>query len=218
MLLKSILKLIAVPFATSNCGEGVLVWKCENSAAWHGDAGVGHRVGLQQFWHLSRRQAGDCSCAQGAGCRNQFPGHGRRTWERARGKPGPLASGGTVEEAAAFGEVLLISVPYRALAALGQGLRATLTGKIVLDACNPYPPDPAPLIREVESEGVALVSTRLLSGVRLVRAFSAVDATAIEASAAGRGQRLAVPIASDDQEALQVAEQLVRDAGCDPDG
>src|SRR5258707_15008492 len=61
-----------------------------------------------------------------------------------------------------------------------------------------------------------LVSTRLLSGVRLVRAFSAVDATAIEASAAGRGQRLAVPIASDDQEALQVAEQLVRDAGCDP--
>jgi len=97
-----------------------------------------------------------------------------------------------------------------------KGLRATLTGKIVLNACNPYPPDPAPLIREVESEGVALVSTRLLSGVRLVRAFSAVDATAIEASAAGRGQRLAVPIASDDQEALQVAEQLVRDAGCDP--
>ena len=46
-----------------------------------------------------------------------------------------------------------------------------------------------------------------------MRAFSAVDATAIEASAAGRGQRL---IASDDQEALQVAEQLVRDAGCDP--
>src|ERR1700733_12415003 len=34
MLLKSILKLIAVPFATRNCGEGVLVWKCENSAAW----------------------------------------------------------------------------------------------------------------------------------------------------------------------------------------
>jgi hypothetical protein len=43
--------------------------------------------------------------------------------------------------------------------------------------------------------------------------FSAVDATAIEASAAGRGQRLAVPIASDDQEALQVAEQLVPRCG-----
>jgi len=49
-----------------------------------------------------------------------------------------------------------------------------------------------------------------------VRAFSAVDATAIEASAAGRGERLGVPLASDDLEAMQVAEQLVRDAGCDP--
>jgi predicted dinucleotide-binding enzyme len=52
--------------------------------------------------------------------------------------------------------------------------------------------------------------------VRLVRAFSAVDATAIEASAAGRGQRLGVPLASDDPAALVIAETLVRDAGCDP--
>jgi predicted dinucleotide-binding enzyme len=129
---------------------------------------------------------------------------------------GPLASAGNVEEAAAFGEVVLIAVPYRALEALGQELRAPLTGRIVLDACNPYAPDPAALIRDVEAEGVALASARLLPGVRLVRAFSAVDATAVEASAAGRGERLGVPIASDDTDALLVAEQLVRDAGCEP--
>jgi predicted dinucleotide-binding enzyme len=136
--------------------------------------------------------------------------------QRAAAALGPLAFGGTIEEAAAFGEVVLISVPYRALEALGESLRVLLASKIVLDACNPYPPDPATLISEVEAEGVAQASARLLPGVRLVRAFSAVDATAIEASAAGRGQRLGVPLASDDPEAMQVADQLVRDAGCDP--
>jgi len=64
---------------------------------------------------------------------------------------GPLASGGTAQEAAAFGEVVLISVPYRALEALGQALQAVLAGKIVLDACNPYQPDTAALIREIEA-------------------------------------------------------------------
>jgi predicted dinucleotide-binding enzyme len=136
--------------------------------------------------------------------------------QRVAAALGLLASGGTAEEAAAFGDVVLISVPYRVLEALGQELQASQAGKIVLDACNPYQPDPAALIREIEAEGVALASARLLPGVRLVRAFSAVDATAIEASAAGRGERLGVPLASDDLEAMQVAEQLVRDAGCDP--
>jgi predicted dinucleotide-binding enzyme len=129
---------------------------------------------------------------------------------------GPLATSGTIEEAAAFGEVVLIAVPYRALEELGQTLRASFEDKVVMDACNPYAPDPVRLIREVEAEGVALASARLLPGTRLVRAFSAVDATAIEASAAGRGDQLGVPLASDDRAALKIAETLVRDAGCDP--
>ena len=129
---------------------------------------------------------------------------------------GPLASAGTIEEAAALGEVVLIAVPYRALEDIGRDLQTHLAGKIVLDACNPFGPDPEALIRDIEAEGVALASSRLLPGVRYVRAFSAVDATAVEASAEGRSQRLGVPLASDDVAALEVAEQLVRDAGCDP--
>ena len=57
---------------------------------------------------------------------------------------------------------------------------------------------------------------KYLPGARLVRAFSAVDATSVEASPAGRGATLGVPLASDDEEALRVAERLVRDAGCEP--
>lgn len=129
---------------------------------------------------------------------------------------GPGASAGTAAEAAAFGEVVLIATPYGALQKIGHDLGGALKGKIVLNACNPYPPDPEAFRREVEGAGVALSTAKYLPGVRLVRAFSAVDATSVEASAAGRGARLGVPLASDDEDALRIVEQLVRDAGCEP--
>jgi aryl-alcohol dehydrogenase-like predicted oxidoreductase len=100
------------------------------------------------------------------------------------------ALAGTTQEAARFGDVVLIAVPYRALPQLAVDLGEALAGKIVLDACNPYTPDPPELQNAIEAEGVALASARLLPRARLVRAFSAVDATAIEDSAARTGERL----------------------------
>lgn len=64
---------------------------------------------------------------------------------------------------------------------------------------------------------MAETSQRLLPGTRYVRAFSAVDATAIEASAsASATNKLGVPIASDDAEALKVVAKLVEDVGSVP--
>jgi predicted dinucleotide-binding enzyme len=129
---------------------------------------------------------------------------------------GPRASAGTPAEAAAFGEVVLIATPFGELETIGRELGGALKGKIVLDACNPYPPDREAFRREIETAGVAVSTAKYLPGARLVRAFSAVDATSVEASVAGRGARLGVPLASDDEEALRIAERLVRDAGCEP--
>ena len=42
------------------------------------------------------------------------------------------------------------------------------------------------------------------------------DATSVEASFEGRGETLSVPLASDDQDALAMAAQLLRDARCEP--
>jgi predicted dinucleotide-binding enzyme len=131
-------------------------------------------------------------------------------------KLGPHTTAGTPAEAAAFGEVVLIATPYGELEKIGHDLGGALQGKIVLDACNPYPPDPEPFRREIEKAGVAISTAKYFPGARLVRAFSAVDATSVEASAAGRGAKLGVPLASDDKDALRVAEHLVRDAGCEP--
>jgi predicted dinucleotide-binding enzyme len=127
---------------------------------------------------------------------------------------GPRASAGTVREAAAFASVLLFAVPYDALPQLGRDLQDVLRGKVVLDACNAG--RGGDLSREAEANGVALTSAKYLPGTRLVRAFSAVDATAIAASARRSEGKLGVPLAADDAEAMRIAERLVRDAGCEP--
>ncbi|MCC7463164.1 MAG: NADPH-dependent F420 reductase [Gammaproteobacteria bacterium] len=127
---------------------------------------------------------------------------------------GPRASAGTPQQAAAFGSVLLIATPYDAPPDLGRKLADTLRGKIVLDACNPS--SGSALAREAEPIGVGALSARLLPGTRLVRVFSSVDATQIDASARRRTGKLGVPLASDDEDAMQVAAQLVRDAGSEP--
>ncbi len=129
---------------------------------------------------------------------------------------GPKAFVGTALEAAAYASVLLFAVPYEALPQLGKDLQGQLKGKVVLDACNPAPGSDSTLTKEAEDAGVALTSAKYLPGARLVRAFSAVDTYCIESSANHSGDRVGIPIASDDSAALQIAAQLVLDAGCDP--
>ena len=46
---------------------------------------------------------------------------------------------GTPKEAAEFGEVVLVSVPYHATPQVGRDLAGVWKGKIVLDTGNPYP-------------------------------------------------------------------------------
>jgi 8-hydroxy-5-deazaflavin:NADPH oxidoreductase len=127
---------------------------------------------------------------------------------------GPRASIGTPREAAEFGTVLLFAVPYDALPQLGRDLSEAIRGKIVLDACNGS--GDSAEAKEARTNGIGEMSVKLLLGTRLVRAFSAVDATAVAASFKKEREKLGVPLASDDVAALEIAAQLVRDAGCEP--
>lgn len=108
---------------------------------------------------------------------------------------GPRASAGTPRQAAEFGTVLLIAVPYEALPQLGRDLQEVLRGKIVLDACNPSSGSDNAVAREAQANDVGQTSAKYLPGTRLVRAFSAVDATAIDASAKRQSGKLGVPVA-----------------------
>ncbi len=129
---------------------------------------------------------------------------------------GPLARGGTVAEAIAFGEALFFAVPYAALPELGKEHAAALKGKIVLDACNAVAARDGPITDEAVQNGIGTTSQKYLAGTRLVRAFNTISYMVIGREANRPDPKLPIPIAGDDAEALQVAAALVRDAGFEP--
>ncbi|HEY6620452.1 MAG TPA: hypothetical protein VIY68_12960 [Steroidobacteraceae bacterium] len=69
---------------------------------------------------------------------------------------------------------------------------------------------------EARRVGTGVASQRYLPGVRLVRAFNAINADDLASQARRSGQPIAIPLAGDDSEALAVAQRLVRDAGFEP--
>lgn len=131
------------------------------------------------------------------------------------GAPGSRA--GTVAEAIAFGDALLIAVPYRAYPEIAREHGAALRGKILLDAGNATSArDGAEITAEVQRDGIGAVSARLLPGTRLVRAFNSLGSAVLAREAGRSADRLAIPIAGDDPGALDAAAALVRNAGFDP--
>jgi predicted dinucleotide-binding enzyme len=129
---------------------------------------------------------------------------------------GPRARVGTPREAALFGEVVLISVPYGALPQVGRDLARELAGKIVLETGNPYPARDGRMAEDARSKGTGAASAAYLPGVRLVRAFNAISHTNLRSEANRSPERVAIPLAGNDQDALAVAQRLVNDAGFEP--
>ena len=129
---------------------------------------------------------------------------------------GPKVRAATPREAAVFGDVILISVPYAALPTIGRDLQSSLAGKVVLETGNPYPQRDGAMAEDARRKGTGLASAEFLPGTRLVRAFNAINYDDLKSQAHRAPPRVAIPLAGDDAEALAVAERLVRDAGFDP--
>jgi predicted dinucleotide-binding enzyme len=129
---------------------------------------------------------------------------------------GPKVRVGTAREAAQFGDVVLLSVPYKATPEVGRDLASVWNGKVVLDTGNPYPFRDGAMAEDARKRSTGVTSKEYLPGVRLVRAFNAISARNLANDSNRKEGRWAIPLASDDAEALKVAERLVRDAGFDP--
>ncbi|MGU3557936.1 NADPH-dependent F420 reductase [Methylobacterium radiotolerans] len=128
------------------------------------------------------------------------------------------ARSGTPEQAVAFGDVVLMSVPFAALPEYGRTMTGALGRKVVLDTSNPNPDRDGPMAEEVRrsGRGTGPYLRAWFPGVRLVRAFNTVWDRTLEGEAHRAGPRVGIPLASDDAEALQIAAALVADAGFDP--
>jgi len=135
---------------------------------------------------------------------------------------GPLARTGTVEEAVAFGDVVVLAVPYGALEEIGKKHATSLAKKtLVMDVCNPIAfRDGEALVKWVADQGgPGIVTLRWLPGARIVRAFNAISAgrlASIARPGPGSGPRIGVPMAGDDSAALAAAEYLVGIIGFEP--
>jgi predicted dinucleotide-binding enzyme len=129
---------------------------------------------------------------------------------------GSLAQAGTVDQAIAFADVVLLTVPYGAIPQIGKDYGSALKGKIVLDTCNAVAARDGAVADEVEANGIGVTSQKYLPGTRLVRAFNTISYRVFASEANRPDPKLAVPIAGDDAQAVQVAAGLVRDAGFDP--
>ena len=125
------------------------------------------------------------------------------------------ARAGTPRDAARFGEVVLIAVPYGALPELGRSLADDLKGKVVIDACNPFPSRDGDIANWARDKGAGQASAELLPGTRIVRAFNAIGAARMGAAHQRPGE-VGMPIAGDDKEAIAIASSLIRDVGYEP--
>ncbi|HZF31151.1 MAG TPA: NADPH-dependent F420 reductase [Gammaproteobacteria bacterium] len=129
---------------------------------------------------------------------------------------GPNVHVGTAREAAAFGPVVVIAMPYGQWPQVGEEIKSATVGKTVIDLTNPYPDRDGPMAEQARKEGAGVADPKYLPGARLVRAFNSIIYTNLSSLAHRTGELAAIPVAGDDEHAVAVTSQLVRDAGFEP--
>ena len=74
---------------------------------------------------------------------------------------GSRAHAGTPKEAAAFGSVVLVSIPYGAMPQIGADLRAELAGKVIIDTSNPVDRRDGAQAAEWQKKGAGVPSANI---------------------------------------------------------
>ncbi len=119
---------------------------------------------------------------------------------------GVHANVGTPEEAAAFGDTVLVALPWEALMEVLPSL-GDLGGKVVVDATN--------RLRGPASATCTGEDVRLLPGARVIKAFNTIGAE-YYANPSFAGEGITIPIAGDDPAAKDLVTNLVGNLGFAP--
>lgn len=128
---------------------------------------------------------------------------------------GPLASAGTVEEAANSADAVVLSIPLTAVENLPTEL---LRGKIVLDTSNYYPFRDGRIAElDTGTRTTSELVARWLDGALYVKAFGNILAHHIPllSRPGDAPDRTVLPIASNDVQAKGQAEAIIRQLGFD---
>jgi 8-hydroxy-5-deazaflavin:NADPH oxidoreductase len=131
---------------------------------------------------------------------------------------GKNASAATPTDAATFGDVVMLTVPLKAVPDLVRDLAPLLAGKVVIDTGNAYEKRDKDAAHEATAhpKGSAGWAAAQFPHARWVKGFNTVYFKVLESEAHRAGDRVGIPLASDDPAAMEVVAGLVRDAGLDP--
>ncbi|MFL5891776.1 MAG: NADPH-dependent F420 reductase [Solirubrobacterales bacterium] len=132
------------------------------------------------------------------------------------GDIGQNAIAATVEEAASFGDVVLVAIPFGAYAELPA---EALTGRVVIDATNYYPNRDGNI---AELDDDSTTSSEMLAGhapgAKVVKSFNTMNWQVLRdrAKPGGGDDRLAIFLAGDDAEAKSLVAGLIEEIGFAP--
>jgi predicted dinucleotide-binding enzyme len=132
--------------------------------------------------------------------------------EQLASELGQRATDGTVADAVAFADVVIVSVPWGAIPeALAQA--GELSGKVVIDTTNQFGPGPKP----DPGQTAASFNAQRMSGARYVKSFNTLTSR-FQEQVAGRGgaDRVVQWMCGDDPQAKQIAAELIEDMGYVP--
>lgn len=126
------------------------------------------------------------------------------------------AQAATAADAASFGDVVVLAVPFGAYAQIPA---AECVGKTIIDATNYYPQRDGH-IAEIDDGSVTsseMIADRL-RGAHVVKAFNAMTAEHLRdyARHGGTMDRYGIPVSGDDNDAKRTVLDLVNDSGFDP--
>ena len=129
------------------------------------------------------------------------------------GELGPLARAGTGREAAEGGDLVVVTIPFRAFWEVAP---APLAGKVVLDTCNYYPrrDGQIPELHRREVTSSELIQ-RHLAGSAVVKAFNNINFRHLESLSRPpeAPDRSFLPIAGDNPEAMAAVTMFLDSIG-----
>nr|WP_197456844.1 NADPH-dependent F420 reductase [Cephaloticoccus primus] len=123
---------------------------------------------------------------------------------------------GSAQEAASYGDLVVLAVPLRAYRSLPS---TELAGKVVVDLLNYFPHRDGVIgtLQRGEMTTSELLAQQL-PGARVVKALNSITVEDLlkDARPAGAAERRAMPVASDDADAKSVVCEFVNKLGFDP--
>jgi len=118
---------------------------------------------------------------------------------------------GSLAEAAAFGQVILLAIPWEATEAVVRANAEQLAGKVLIDCTNPIKPDLSGLLVGHTTSAAEEIA-RWAPGTKVVKAFNTVGAGTLEDARYG-DHSASVLICGDDEPAKAIVGSLAEAIG-----